>query len=748
MRLEDTTKITDKCFHGEPASCTHGCPFRLDIRAFIARTRDAQWNRAYKQLQSSLVFPHIVAELCPGGCASMCQRTDALGGAVDVRAIERACVRYAERKTPEKYRLPDRDGRIAVVGAGLAGLSCALSLAQKKYAVTVFERCGAVLPSLAGHPLAADFLADIDLQFSVVDHEVRLDSKVGSLDELSDFDVVYVATGAGGDDFGLIGSWNADDMSAERPGVFLGGELCGMSPMQSVASGAATSKYIEAWLQNGTTLTGEKDPSLAEAHMLDHTDEAAVPRIEPEAPDGVYAPHEAVEESLRCMLCDCRLCMDACEMLGSFKKRPQKIAIEAYTDTMANPPYSSCNLTRETYSCNMCGKCRSVCPVDIDIGKVLRIGRRGRIESGNQPSAFHGFWMGDFAFATGEGSYYCGGRDYLFFPGCKLGESDPRHVARTAAFLKERFGAGTLLDCCGAPAYWAGEDEALAAHTERLRKIWSDAGEPVFVYACAYCARVLEEFLPEIRLVSVYELMSGADVQPQDHSGALSVFDPCAAAGRDGMRKAVRALAAASGADAAELPQDSDAGCCGFGGHMRTANPGLYDEIMEHRKSLSDNAYLVYCANCAEAFRADGKDCVHILDIVFGLPRRGAPVDLQEKRDNHIAAADGLAALYGTEMPTRQPPPWSGVRIDLPPAILSKMNDSLILADDVREAILAAESTGCCFFDPEEGSYLCSLVRQYITYWVKYRKDEDGSCAVMSVYSHRMHFQAASKGAP
>ena len=113
---------------------------------------------------------------------------------------------------------------MAVVGAGLAGLACALNLAQKRYQVTVFEQqpragaaaCAPTRASPSSTPTSPG--SSPPWRWSSAS-----DAAVASLDELAEFDAVYVATGAGGDSFGLLESWDCGVYTTREPRVFLGG---------------------------------------------------------------------------------------------------------------------------------------------------------------------------------------------------------------------------------------------------------------------------------------------------------------------------------------------------------------------------------------------------------------------------------------------------------------------------------------------------------------------------------------------
>jgi NADPH-dependent glutamate synthase beta subunit-like oxidoreductase len=136
----------------------------------LSRAKDNKWGLAYKLYRNATVFPAIVCELCEAPCRAECQRgagparrdidESVADGKVffvgdetiDIPAVEVAAVRFAKDRNPEIYRIPPREKRVAIIGAGLAGLSLALNLSQKAYPVTVFERGELPLITWAAHP--------------------------------------------------------------------------------------------------------------------------------------------------------------------------------------------------------------------------------------------------------------------------------------------------------------------------------------------------------------------------------------------------------------------------------------------------------------------------------------------------------------------------------------------------------------------------------------------------------------------
>ena len=129
MLPEEATGITERCFNAEPASCSFACPFRLDLRSFLDKAANGKWAGAYKLLRSALTFPAVVAALCPHPCEEACQRRDLGDEPIAVNALEQAALRCVKTRKAESYAIPPKTEKIAVVGAGMAGLAFALLMA-------------------------------------------------------------------------------------------------------------------------------------------------------------------------------------------------------------------------------------------------------------------------------------------------------------------------------------------------------------------------------------------------------------------------------------------------------------------------------------------------------------------------------------------------------------------------------------------------------------------------------------------
>ena len=129
----------EDCLQNEPPFCKVACPFGLDVLDFIGKVQRGGFQAAYKAYQNAVGFPGIVAALCPEPCRSVCPRSQC-GGAISMRLLEQAAVRYARSLDPNSYNVSPKHKKVAVIGAGISGLACTLRMASRGYELTLFEK--------------------------------------------------------------------------------------------------------------------------------------------------------------------------------------------------------------------------------------------------------------------------------------------------------------------------------------------------------------------------------------------------------------------------------------------------------------------------------------------------------------------------------------------------------------------------------------------------------------------------------
>ncbi|MBR7189703.1 MAG: NAD(P)-binding protein [Oscillospiraceae bacterium] len=747
---KDTALAFSKgCFRGEPASCMNACPFRLDIRAFADKMKNGQLSAAYRQLRNDLVFPETVSALCDAPCEGHCAR-QFLDESVRLHDLETACFAETKKKEPQVYRLPPRAEKVAVIGGGLSGLICALRLAIRKYSVTVYESGESWGGSLRDHPAWERMKAEITAQMSPEKIEFVCGRPAESPD-IPGADAVYVATGAGGADFGLLDGRDPGTLATVRKGVFLGGKLTGCDDIRACLHGMLAAQQIEGYLLSGNMpKSADGEPAEFCERYIGTEGEEKRPAVVPAGDH--YTKEEAAAEAGRCLQCDCGACIEACELLRKYRKDPIRIATEIYQDAVVVPGASMRTIGREVSSCNFCGLCAKVCPEGVDVGAAMLYSRRDRVRMGILPPAFHDHWLREMTFALGDASLVMvpGGAEkceYVFFPGCQLGASDPRYVEKAYADLAGALGAncGLLLECCGIPARWAGMEELENAVAERLREQICSLGNPTVICACTSCERSLREKLPDTEVVSLYGVLARMPGEPGKTETQAAVFDPCAASEDADARDGVRALAERAGIRVHELSGNGErARCCGFGGHIRAANPELFEEIAQNRAYESDLPYVTYCANCRETFAARGKQAMHILDALYGLDDGRRPaVPIRQRKRNMLQLKKDVMETYMGQTFDIPREPWEDLELEIPGELREKMERTLISEDTVRRAVYEAENGGTRF--NKQGVFIASTREGVVTVWVHY-KAEDGKYSLCRVYSHRMEITGGQNG--
>ena len=537
-----------------------------------------------------------------------------------------------------------------------------------------------------------------------------------------------------------------DSLGTAHEGVFLGGSLLGGSPLDSIEQGIRAAQSIENYLKTARmhVMQGIEPPSPSRLQV--HVEDV-VPAEGVKAE--TYGRDEAVREAARCLKCDCTRCRDACDMMRSFNKLPRRIVSDVRVTLNSVDQLTPRVATRLLGSCSVCGLCDTVCSEHIDMGRFLLEARRIMHREGSLPPVFHDFWIRDLRFAEGEQAYLARNApghetsDYLFFPGCQLGASDPAYVEEAYRYLLEkRPRTGILLGCCGVPAEWAGDEPLAQSTAGRIRDQWRAMGEPTVILACPTCRKMFDRHLPEIETTYVYRMIEQHGL-PAGHAtgaGVVSVFDPCSSRHDQELQRSVRSLVEEAGYVNEELPLAGEAAqCCGNGGHIYVANPDLMKSIAAERAGMSASPYVAYCTNCRDIFAERGKACRHVLDVVFGLSgEERTPPSLTERRENRVCLKAGLlTTIWNEAAPDREP---GATRILVSPELTEKLNAQLILESDLIETIEHIEATGDKVFDPRKGCFMGHHKQGYITYWVVYEKEGD-VYRILNAYSHRLSIE-------
>ena len=198
-----------RCLNCKNRACMQGCPVMVHIPEFIAEVAKGDFEAAYQIISNTSALPAVCGRVCPQEtqCEMYCVRGKK-GDPVGIGRLERFVADWHNAHCTEAPEKPASNGhRVAVVGSGPAGLTCAGDLARKGYDVTVFEAL-----HLAGGVLVYG-IPEFRLPKAIVQKEVdgfkamgvtiATDTVIGrtiSIDELMEeqgFEAVFIGSGAG-----------------------------------------------------------------------------------------------------------------------------------------------------------------------------------------------------------------------------------------------------------------------------------------------------------------------------------------------------------------------------------------------------------------------------------------------------------------------------------------------------------------------------------------------------------------------
>ena len=207
---EEAMEEAQRCLGCKKPKCVEGCPVSINIPGFIEEIKEGKIEEAYKVIGLSSALPAICGRVCPqeSQCEGKCIR-GVKGEAVSIGKLERFVADYALEHDIKPVGAEVKNGhKVAVIGSGPAGLTCAGDLAKLGYDVTIFEalhRAGGVLSyGIPEFRLPKDKVVaaevenvkalGVDIETNVV---IGKSVKIDELMEKEGFEAVFIGSGAG-----------------------------------------------------------------------------------------------------------------------------------------------------------------------------------------------------------------------------------------------------------------------------------------------------------------------------------------------------------------------------------------------------------------------------------------------------------------------------------------------------------------------------------------------------------------------
>ena len=207
---EEAMAEASRCIGCKNAKCVSGCPVSIDIPGFIGQVKEGNMEEAFQIISKSSALPAICGRVCPqeSQCEGKCIR-GIKGDAVSIGKLERFVADWARENNIQPVVTAEKKGKkVAVIGAGPAGLTCAGDLAKMGYDVTIFEALheagGVLLYGIPEFRLPKDEVVKAEIE-NVKKLGVKIECNViigrsVTIDELMEeegFEAVFIGSGAG-----------------------------------------------------------------------------------------------------------------------------------------------------------------------------------------------------------------------------------------------------------------------------------------------------------------------------------------------------------------------------------------------------------------------------------------------------------------------------------------------------------------------------------------------------------------------
>lgn len=207
---EEAVAEAERCLNCKNAQCIKGCPVSIDIPAFINEVKNRNFEKAYQIISESSALPAVCGRVCPqeSQCEGKCIR-GIKGEPVSIGKLERFVADWAREHGIKPIKAEKMNGhKVAVIGSGPAGLTCAGDLAKLGYEVTIFEALhepgGVLIYGIPEFRLPkGDVVAKEVENVKALGVKIETNVVIGkstTIDELMEeegFEAVFIGSGAG-----------------------------------------------------------------------------------------------------------------------------------------------------------------------------------------------------------------------------------------------------------------------------------------------------------------------------------------------------------------------------------------------------------------------------------------------------------------------------------------------------------------------------------------------------------------------
>ena len=301
---DEAVAEAQRCLNCKNAHCVQGCPVSINIPGFVEKVKEGDFAAAYQVISESSALPAVCGRVCPqeSQCEGKCIR-GIKGEAVSIGKLERFVADWARENNIRPVGAAEKKGKkVAVIGSGPAGLTCAGDLAKMGYDVTIFEALheagGVLVYGIPEFRLPKENVVKKEIE-NVLSLGVKIETNVivgksVTIDELLNeegYSAVFIGSGAGLPKFMGIPGENAN-------GVFSANEYLTRSNLMKAFQADSATPIMEskkvAVVGGGNVAMDAARTALrlgAEVHIVYR-------RSEEELPARVEEVHHAKQEGM------------------------------------------------------------------------------------------------------------------------------------------------------------------------------------------------------------------------------------------------------------------------------------------------------------------------------------------------------------------------------------------------------------------------------------------------------------------
>jgi NADPH-dependent glutamate synthase beta subunit-like oxidoreductase/Pyruvate/2-oxoacid:ferredoxin oxidoreductase delta subunit len=187
----------------EGTTCVLACPARIDIPGYLRLIAEGKTDEAYALIRERVPFPGILGRVCTHPCEDACRRRDVFNQPIEICALKRYVADKAGEVSGGVLKVEKDTGhRVAIVGAGPAGLTAAFYLRKKGHQVTVFDALpepgGMIRFCIPDYRIPKDILRAEIKEIEDIGVEIRTNTKVDSIERMFEegYNSVFIAIGA------------------------------------------------------------------------------------------------------------------------------------------------------------------------------------------------------------------------------------------------------------------------------------------------------------------------------------------------------------------------------------------------------------------------------------------------------------------------------------------------------------------------------------------------------------------------